>query len=89
MYHADLRYEHNSPQRSTPQCAKGTAASFVSQPILIDAQAIDFNPLSYRGYQLEHELFYGARHYSKAIAAFGIMLSKLENAANIHTRSEP
>lgn len=63
--------------------------SFISHPILISAQAINLNPSSYRGYQLEHEVFHGAQRYGEAIAAFEIMLSKLENAPNTHIRSEP
>ncbi|KAG0709758.1 hypothetical protein DFH29DRAFT_1012151 [Suillus ampliporus] len=54
---------------------------------LFNAQkVIDLNPLSYRGYQLKHEVLYGARRYDEATAAFEIMLSKLENAPNMHVR---
>ncbi|KAG2757384.1 WD40 repeat-like protein [Suillus brevipes Sb2] len=54
---------------------------------LLNAQkAISLNPSSYRGYQLEHEVFYGAQRYGEAVAAFEIMLSKLENAPNTHIR---
>jgi hypothetical protein len=56
--------------------------------MFIGAQAINLNPSSYRGYQLEHGVLHGAHCYGESIAVFKIMFSKLENAPNTHIRSE-
>ncbi|KAG2338855.1 hypothetical protein BDR05DRAFT_968858 [Suillus weaverae] len=53
---------------------------------LLDAQmVIKLAPSSYVGYQLEHAALHGAQRYDKAIEAFKIMLSKLENAPDTET----
>ncbi|KAG1812741.1 hypothetical protein EV424DRAFT_76205 [Suillus variegatus] len=54
---------------------------------LLDAQkVIQLNPSSHIGYKLEHAAFHGARRYDEAIAAFKMMLSKLDNAPDTETR---
>ncbi|OAX35524.1 WD40 repeat-like protein [Rhizopogon vinicolor AM-OR11-026] len=54
---------------------------------LIDAQkVIELNPLSYRGYQLKHAALHGAQRYGEAIAAFDIMLSKLNHTPDTQIR---
>ncbi|KAJ8586318.1 hypothetical protein M405DRAFT_361538, partial [Rhizopogon salebrosus TDB-379] len=45
---------------------------------LLDAQkVIGLDPSSYHGYELKHEALHGAQQYDEAIAAFEIMLSRL------------
>ncbi|KAG1792991.1 uncharacterized protein HD556DRAFT_1309013 [Suillus plorans] len=54
---------------------------------LLDAQkVIQLNPSSHIGYKLEHAAFHGAQRYDEAIAAFKMMLSKLDNAPDTETR---
>ncbi|KAG1741888.1 uncharacterized protein EDB91DRAFT_1280284 [Suillus paluster] len=58
-----------------------TALDLALDAALLNAQAvIDFNPSSYRGYQLKHAALHGAQRYDEAIATFEIMLFKLENS---------
>jgi hypothetical protein len=54
-----------------------------------DTQVIELNPSSYFGYQLKHAALHGAHRYDEAIDAFKIMLSKLDNAPDIETKSTP
>ncbi|KAG2142856.1 quinon protein alcohol dehydrogenase-like superfamily [Suillus bovinus] len=55
---------------------------------LLDAQkVIQLNPSSHIGYKLKHAAFHGAQRYDEAIAAFQIMLSKLNNAPDTETRN--
>ncbi|KAG1822003.1 WD40-repeat-containing domain protein [Suillus subaureus] len=54
---------------------------------LSDAEkVIEINPSSYLGYKLKHAVLYGAQRYDDAIAAFKIMLSKLDDAPDSQIR---
>jgi hypothetical protein len=50
-------------------------------------QVVGLDPSSYHGYELKHEALHGAQQYGEAIAAFEIMLSKLNVAPD--TRNTP
>ncbi|KAG2349027.1 WD40 repeat-like protein [Suillus weaverae] len=75
------------PEDVLPHANTSAISTTAHNAALLNAQkAIDLNPSSFRGYQLEHEAFHSAQRYDKAMAAFEIMLSKLENAPNTHIR---
>ncbi|KAJ8596149.1 hypothetical protein M405DRAFT_837336 [Rhizopogon salebrosus TDB-379] len=55
---------------------------------VLDVQkVVGLDPSSYHGYELKHEALHGAQQYGEAIAAFEIMLSKLNAAPD--TRNTP
>ncbi|KAG2349796.1 hypothetical protein BDR05DRAFT_972738 [Suillus weaverae] len=71
------------PSCHTPfaQHSKAKFAQDLYTEALHDAEkVVELNPLSYVGYELKHEALQGAQCYGKAVQAFKIMLSKLDDS---------
>ncbi|KAG0699361.1 hypothetical protein DFH29DRAFT_55548 [Suillus ampliporus] len=65
--------------------SKARSETMLWEDALLDAhKVIELNPLSYVGYQVKHAALYGAQRYDDAIAAFQMMLDRLESAHDMH-----
>ena len=52
------------------------------------SQAIELDPLSYRGYECRHAALHGARRHGEAVSAFDTMLLKLQESPNARVRGK-
>ncbi|KIK49125.1 hypothetical protein CY34DRAFT_797510 [Suillus luteus UH-Slu-Lm8-n1] len=67
--------------------SKAKLGKMLWEDALLDAQkVIQLNPSSHVGYQLTHTALHGMQHYGKAIDAFTIMLSRLDDALEAQMR---
>ncbi|KAG2356068.1 hypothetical protein BDR07DRAFT_1424355, partial [Suillus spraguei] len=67
--------------------SKAKLGKMLWEDALQDAQkVIELKPSSHVGYQLTHAALHGAQRFDKAMDAFTIMLSKLDNAPEAHIR---
>ncbi|KIK34625.1 hypothetical protein CY34DRAFT_625933 [Suillus luteus UH-Slu-Lm8-n1] len=69
-------------------CSQARLGKMLWMEALLDAQkVIELDSWSYLGYNLKYAALHGARRYDEAIQTFQTMLSKLEVAPDIQTRT--